>query len=222
MLAKIIRVIYILIATLVALYALYKFDTTIGNGKFLDKLSYVGSYITLIGFIVTIGEMLASAFLERAAEKEKSKLKEKVSQLEKNIIIKDCINLINETNAALSNEEYLATLNKLLDLRLTIAPIKEYIGSNEAISEEFNELESLIYSINKRNKGAKKILITKKTLGIKTKLENVTNHSLKQETDNQLNSSKTASQLIFFIQIFSIAYFLCLIIYSLYQGKDFI
>lgn len=102
-----IRLTYLVISFIIAVIAWYFHDTVLpSNYKALDLISYVGTVVTLIGFIITGGEIFNSMSISQAVGEEVKKVSNYLADLNSTQLISDLSNTLDTVIQLTNNEEY--------------------------------------------------------------------------------------------------------------------
>lgn len=102
-----IRLVYLLISLFIAFIAWYFHDSVLpSNYKALDLISYVGTVVTLIGFIITGGEIFNSMSISQAVGEEVKKVSNYLADLNSTQLISDLSNTLDTVIQLTNNEEY--------------------------------------------------------------------------------------------------------------------
>ena len=102
-----IRLTYLVISFIIAGIAWYFHDTVLpSNYKALDLISYVGTVVTLIGFIITGGEIFNSMSISQAVGEEVKKVSNYLADLNSTQLISDLSNTLDTVIQLTNNEEY--------------------------------------------------------------------------------------------------------------------
>ncbi len=145
---NIFRVIYVIICAIISVFGVYFYDDISSNFNTLQQLSYIGLIITLIGFIVTIFEVVHSVYVSKSINSQSQLLLEKVKDIENASTISDCLSAVDDTNRYVMAENYFSALITFQHLRKVLVKLKLATPPDSTL---LNKVEQLLHKATKVN-----------------------------------------------------------------------
>lgn len=173
-----IRISYFLISTIIILLAYNFYNDIVKEQRYLNSISYLGTVVTIIGFIVTISEVFHNLYISKSIQLKAKLIFKKIKLIETASGFSDCLAAIDDINNCVTREDYSLALKNFQYFRKMAVKIPPISGKTENFTSELNifgglerNLLTAVHStprapLNKKQKSdlIKKILLIKQEI----------------------------------------------------------